>query len=48
MKLACNYSVIEVADVFEAASMRLIALGIAELGYYRTRKRGAKKRHQKQ
>lgn len=34
-QLAAGYSTIEFADFFESASMRLIALGFAELGYYR-------------
>ena len=47
-KLVGDYSAIEVADVFEEASMRLIALGFSELGYCRNRRRGAKKRALKQ
>lgn len=42
-QLNADYTAIEFADFFESVSMRLIALGFAELGYYRIRKRGQRK-----
>jgi hypothetical protein len=45
-QLNADYSAIEFADFFESVSMRLIALGFAELGYYRIRKRGQRKNRQ--
>ena len=42
-QLNADYSAIEFADFFESVSMRLIALGFAELGYYRIRKRGQRR-----